>query len=79
MRVLDSESVDYKSLVSLKNGHAERQHAMNELDCAKHKCHGDQRRMDEHMKEKLGLEPMVILGDEEVPQHREDVNKLAVE
>ena len=35
--------------------------------------------MDEHMKEKLGLEPLVLLADEEVPQHRADVNKLAVE
>ena len=79
MRVLDSESVDYKSMVSLKKEQEQRQQSMNDMYCAKHKCHGDQTRMDEHMKEKLGLEPLVLLADEEVPQHREDVNKLAVE
>lgn len=35
--------------------------------------------MEDHLKEKLGLEPLVLLADEEVPQHREDVNKLAVD
>ena len=41
MRVLDSESVDYKSMVSLKKEQEQRQQSMNDMYCAKHKCHGD--------------------------------------
>lgn len=41
MRVLDTQSVDYKSMVSLKKDQESRQYTMNDLACAKHKCHGD--------------------------------------
>ena len=38
MRTLDAESVDYKSMVSLKKEQEYRQLTMNDLACAKHKC-----------------------------------------
>lgn len=80
LKTLDPASIDFLSIEALRKEHEARQATMNEMYQSKHKCNWEQKRMEDHLKDpKLGLEPVVILADEEVPQHREDVNKLNVE